>query len=125
MTGSVIRAPIRKKYNVGETGRDGDSRDTSCVCVRHVTCAGHPASLFLLNEAVEDEMWKRLEEKILPILEDRQGRVLGGVSEPAVRGRVVKLLAKSAPDLNATFKSIWAAARALLWGLPFPALRRY
>jgi hypothetical protein len=79
-----------------------------------------------LNEfTAEDEVWKRLEEKILPILEDRQGRVLGGVSEPAVRGRVVKLLAKSAPDLNATFESIWAAARALLWGLPFPALRRY
>ena len=83
------------------------------------------ASLFILNEAVEEEVWKRLEEKIVPILEDRQGRVLGGVSEPAVRGRVVKLLAKSAPDLNAVFESIWAAARALLWGLPFPALRRY
>ena len=83
------------------------------------------ASLFILNEAVEEEVWKRLEEEIVPILEDRQGRVLGGVSEPAVRGRVVKLLAKSAPDLNATFELIWAAARALLWGLPFPALRRY
>lgn len=83
------------------------------------------ASLFILNEVVEEEVWKRLEEKIVPILEDRQGRVLGGVSEPAVRGRVVKLLAKSAPDLNATFESIWATARALLWGLPFPALRRY
>jgi len=83
------------------------------------------ASLFVLNEAVDDEVWKQLEEKILPILGDRQGRVLGGVSEPAVRGRVVKLLAKSAPDLNAIFESIWAAARALLWGLPFPALRRY
>lgn len=83
------------------------------------------ASLFILSEAVEEGIWKRLEEKILPILEDRQGRVLGGVSEPAVRGRVVKLLAKSAPDLHATFESIWAAARALLWGLPFPALRRY
>ena len=83
------------------------------------------ASLFILNEAVEEEIWKRLEEEVLRILEDRQGRVLGGVSEPAVRGRVVKLLAKSAPDLNAVFESIWAAARALLWGLPFPALRRY
>jgi urease accessory protein len=83
------------------------------------------ASLFILSEAVEEEVWKRLEEKILPILEDRQGRVLGGVSEPAVRGRIVKLLAKSAPDLNAVFESIWATARALLWGLPFPALRRY
>ncbi|HKN87992.1 MAG TPA: hypothetical protein VJV04_14115 [Nitrospiraceae bacterium] len=72
------------------------------------------ALLFLMNEAVEDQVWKRLEEKILPILEDRQGRVLGGVSEPAVRGRVVKLLTKSAPDLNATFELIWAAARALL-----------
>jgi urease accessory protein len=83
------------------------------------------ASLFILSEAVEEEVWKRLEERILPILEDRQGRVLGGVSEPAVRGRIVKLLAKSAPDLNAVFESIWATARALLWGLPFPALRRY
>ena len=83
------------------------------------------ALLFILNEAVEEEIWKRLEEEVLRILEDRQGRVLGGVSEPAVRGRVVKLLAKSAPDLNAVFESIWAAARALLWGLPFPALRRY
>jgi urease accessory protein len=83
------------------------------------------ASLFILSEAVEEEVWKRLEERILPILEDRQGRVLGGVSEPAVRGRIVKLMAKSAPDLNAVFESIWAAARALLWGLPFPALRRY
>lgn len=83
------------------------------------------ASLFILSEAVEEEVWKRLEEKILRILEDRQGRVLGGVSEPAVRGRIVKLLAKSAPDLNAVFESIWATARALLWGLPFPALRRY
>jgi urease accessory protein len=83
------------------------------------------ASLFILSEAVEEEVWQRLEERILPILEDRQGRVLGGVSEPAVRGRIVKLLAKSAPDLNAVFESIWATARALLWGLPFPALRRY
>jgi hypothetical protein len=79
---------------------------------------------FLLNEAVKDEIWKMVGEDS-PIFEDRQGRVLGGVSEPAVRGRIVKLLAKSAPDLNAVFESIWATARALLWGLPFPALRRY
>ena len=83
------------------------------------------ASLFILSEAVEEEVWKRLEDKIASILDDRQGRVLGGVSEPAVRGRIVKLMAKSAPDLNTVFESIWAAARALLWGLPFPALRRY
>ena len=101
------------------------SSDKVMCCAGLAEDWGYVASLFLLNEAVEDEVWKRLEEKVLPILEDRQGRVLGGVSEPAVRGRVVKLLAKSAPDLNATFESIWAAARALLWGLPFPALRRY
>lgn len=88
-------------------------------------CWDYVASLFILNEAVEEKVWKRLEEHIVPILEDRQGRVLGGVSEPAVRGRIVKLMAKSAPDLNAVFESMWAAARALLWGLPFPALRRY
>jgi hypothetical protein len=76
--------------------------------------------VFLLNEAVEDEVWKGLEEKILPILEDRQGRVLGGVSEPAVRGRAANHWRNRRPDLNATFESIWAAARALFMGSPVP-----
>lgn len=114
---SASGASVLERYHLsGKNGPDG------------VGLAGawdYMGSLFIVNESVEDEVWKKLEEDIVQSLKDRQGRVLGGVSEPAVRGRVVKLLAKSAPDLNATFESIWAAARALLWGLPFPALRRY
>lgn len=109
-------ASVLERYGLSDSATSGGGL---------AECWDYVASLYLFSEAMEEELWKRLEEKIVPILEDRQGRVLGGVSEPAVRGRVVKLLAKSAPDLNATFESIWAAARALLWGLPFPALRRY
>lgn len=86
---------------------------------------GYIATLYILSDAVGEETWKRLEEMIAEALENRQGRVLGGVSEPAVRGLIVKLLAKSAPDLNSVFETVWTAARAQLWGLPFPALRRY
>jgi len=110
-------ASVLERYSLSATGARG--------VAGLVEDWNYVASLFVLNEAVEEDIWKQLEEKILQILEDRQGRVLGGVSESAVRGRVVKLLAKSAPDLNATFESIWVATRALLWGLPFPALRRY
>ncbi|MER3422720.1 MAG: hypothetical protein C4293_05325 [Nitrospiraceae bacterium] len=82
-------------------------------------------SLYLIGESVESEVWKRLEESVAELLEERQGRILGGVSEPSVRGLVIKLLAKSAPDLNTALECLWTAARAQLWGLPLPALRRY
>lgn len=82
-------------------------------------------SLYLIGQSVELEVWKRLEKSVVELLEERQGRILGGVSEPSVRGLVIKILAKSAPDLNAALESLWTAARARLWGLPLPALRRY
>jgi urease accessory protein len=83
------------------------------------------ASLYLVGDAIEGERGTRLEETIGDLLDGCRDRILGGVSETAVRGLVVKLLTRSAPDLNTALQSLWAAARAQLWGLPVPALRKY
>jgi urease accessory protein len=83
------------------------------------------ASLYLVNNTVNAEVWKRLEEQIAAILEGHPGSVLGSVSQPAVPGLAVKLVARSAPDLNAILEAMWVTIRAQLWGLPAPALRRY
>ncbi len=83
------------------------------------------ASLYLVNDEVKSEAWKELQDNLAEILEKDPTRVLGGVSEPTVPGLVVKLVARSAPDLGAHFESIWAAVRKCLWDLPLPSLRRY
>ncbi len=83
------------------------------------------ASLFVIGDAVGADVWKRLAAALATILEQRPGLVLGGVSTPAVPGVVVKLVAKSAPDLTDTFEALWAAVRKELWDLPVPNLRKY
>ena len=83
------------------------------------------ASLFIIGDAVEAEVWKRLDEVLATILEQRPGLVLGAVSTPALSGLVVKLVARSAPDLTAVQEAMWTAIRKELWGLPAPNLRRY
>ncbi|TKB56387.1 MAG: hypothetical protein E8D50_00340 [Nitrospira sp.] len=83
------------------------------------------ASLFVIGDAVGADVWKRLDLVLAAILEQRPGLVLGGVSTPAAPGLVVKLVAKSAPDLTDTFEALWAAVREILWNLPIPSLRRY
>lgn len=83
------------------------------------------ASLFIIGDAVEPEVWKRLDEVLATILEERPGLVLGAVSTPALSGLVVKLVARSAPDLTAVQEAMWTAIRKELWSLPAPNLRRY
>jgi len=83
------------------------------------------ASLFIIGDAVEAEVWKRLDEVLATILEQRPGLVLGAVSTPALSGLVVKLVARSAPDLTAVQEAMWTAIREELWGLPAPNLRKY
>jgi urease accessory protein len=82
-------------------------------------------SLYLIGDAVDAGRWKQIEARLAEILDARPGSVLGGVSEPAAPGLAVKLVAKSAPDLNATLDELWQAIRSVLWNLPKPALRRY
>lgn len=83
------------------------------------------ASLFVIGDAVDADVWNRLDVVLAAILDERPGLVLGAVSSPAAPGLVVKLVARSAPDLTETLAAIWAAVRKSLWNLPAPNLRRY
>ena len=82
-------------------------------------------SLYLIGDGVDAARWKQIDAQLAAILDARPGTVLGGVSEPAVPGLAVKLVAKSAPDLNETLDELWQAIRSVLWNLSKPALRRY
>jgi len=82
-------------------------------------------SLYMVNDMVTPKSWESLKETIAVILEERPGSVLGGVSQPAVPGLVVRLVARSAYDLNAALEATWSAVRAHLWDNQVPALRRY
>jgi len=83
------------------------------------------ASLFVIGDAVEADIWKRLDVELAAILEQRPGLVLGAVSTTAAPGLAVKFVARSAPDLTETLAAIWAAVRKDLWNLSVPNLRRY
>jgi len=83
------------------------------------------AALFVIGDAVEADVWKRLDVELAAILEQRPGLVLGAVSTTAAPGLAVKFVARSAPDLTETLEEIWAAVRKDLWNLPVPNLRRY
>ena len=83
------------------------------------------ASFFIIGDAVDADVWKHLEGVLAAILEQWPGLVLGAVSTPAAPGLVVKLVARSAPDLTAMLEALWVAVREGLWNLPAPNLRRY
>lgn len=104
-------------------------------CVRLDHQAGAPVglagvwdyigSLYIVSDATPADKWKSLELKIGEILDGEPGRLLGGVSRPAVPGLVVKLATRSAPVLAAALERIWTAVRATVWGLPPVSLRKY
>ena len=83
------------------------------------------ASLFVVGDGVSDDVWSRLQTEAALILDQQPGRLLGGVSRPAIPGMAVKLVARSAPDLNAACDALWAAVRQMLWALPPAVLRKY
>ena len=83
------------------------------------------ASFFIIGDAADADIWNRLDIMLAAILEQRPGLVLGAVSTPAAPGLVVKLVARSAPDLTAVQEAMWTAIRKELWDLPSPNLRRY
>jgi urease accessory protein len=82
-------------------------------------------SLFVIGDAVDTTIWASLETALADVLEERSGQVLGGVSQPAVPGLVVKLLAHSAPALTAVLNDLWKVVRWALWKLPPARLRKY
>ena len=82
-------------------------------------------SLYLVGESLDEEACKRLGDVVTELLARARSSILGGVSEPAAPGLVVKLLARTAIELNDTSRVIWQAIRDRLWNLPLPDLRRY
>lgn len=82
-------------------------------------------SLFVVGEAIEPGKLAALEAELVELCEQQPGRLLGGVSRPAVPGLVVKVAARSAPALTTFLESAWSQLRCSLWDLPAPVLRRY
>ena len=83
-------------------------------------------SLFVIGDAVSAAQWGTLETALADIL-DKRGNVpvLGGVSQPAVPGLVVKLVARSAPVMTSILRDMWAAIRQILWQMEPAVLRKY
>jgi urease accessory protein len=83
-------------------------------------------SLFVIGDGITGALKATLEAALAEIV-DRQPdqAVLGGVSQPAASGLVVKLVSRSAPHMASVMADLWAAVRRLLWHLPPVALRKY
>lgn len=82
-------------------------------------------SLFVIGDGVDPSVWMLLETVLADILESHRDQVLGGVSQPAAPGLVVKLVATSAPVLTTVLDALWEAVRKSLWNLPPVILRKY
>ena len=100
----------------------GDHADHSAGIARAWDYVG---SLYIISDATPADKWKSLEAGIFEILDGEPGRLLGGISRPAVSGLVVKLVARSAPVLTAVLEQLWTTVRLALWGLPPVILRKY
>lgn len=83
------------------------------------------ASLFVIGDRIGDGRLDRLKNELGDLLERWPGEVLGGVSEPAAPGLVVKLVARSAPYLSDLLAALSGAVRGQLWDLQAGHLRRY
>lgn len=90
-----------------------------------VTEWDYAASVFVVGDGLSMEGSSLLEEKLAALLDQNPGRVLGGVSKPAVSGLAMKMLARSAPDLANLMQDVWKLVREHLWNLPPAVMRRY
>lgn len=82
-------------------------------------------TLCIAGDTLGRDCLSELAGRLHQLCERQSGSVLGGVSEPAVPGLVVKVVAYSAPALATFLASAWEDIRACLWRLPVPLLRRY
>lgn len=89
-----------------------------------VTEWDYVGSLFILGDEVAGDRRRRLEVGLWNLLERQPRELLGGLSEPAAPGLMVKVVARSAPVLQTFLDSAWACARACLWDFPAPSLRK-
>jgi urease accessory protein len=112
------QATIREHYALApgeETGGIGRVEDWDYL-----------GSLFVVGDAVPEPLYDSLETALADILDKHRDRcVLGGASQPAVPGVVVKLVARSAPAMTQVLMELWAAVRDVLWQMPPACLRKY
>ncbi|MDE0145277.1 MAG: urease accessory protein UreD [Nitrospira sp.] len=101
------------------------SPDHDNLCLPFNQAWNYTGSLFIVNDQVPGSTWERIKQDMTTAIENHTGKVLGGISEPSVPGLVVKLLTRSAPDLNTALEQLWRVARLHLWNTPIPSLRRY
>lgn len=95
---------------------------------RRQTLAGewdYVATVFVVGEGISEKTWAELEETLALMLDQWPGSVLAGVSQPAISGVAMKILARAAPDLTTALEAVRCDVRRLIWQLPTTALRRY
>jgi urease accessory protein len=110
---TVSGGSVLERYEIG--------KDAGVGLVRGWDYVG---TFYVIGDGVPADVWHRVEQRIAEVLESRK-RLIGGVSEPATGGRVVKIMAGTAPDFQEAFEAVWGVARRELWGLSVPELRRY
>ena len=110
-------AAVRERFAIESAGMRGGTRLAEAW--------DYVASFFMIGDAVETSQWAQLETLLAGILDQYHGEVLGGVSQPAAPGLVVKMVARSAPALTDALNALWGSARQTLWKLPPVTLRKY
>ena len=118
-----IRVLLADGRSLEERYRLSPDHDNPCLPFNQAW--NYTGSFFIVNDQVPGSTWGRIKQDITMVIENHTGEVLGGVSEPSVPGLVVKLLTRSAPDLNTVLEQLWRIARLHLWNTAVPSLRRY
>ncbi len=108
---------LEERYAIAPT------RDNECLTFDQGW--NYVGSLFIVNETLPLSAWEHTREGLASVLEQRPGHILGGVSETSVPGLVVKVVARTAPDLNAIMEHMWSVARMNVWKTASLNLRRY
>ncbi len=107
-------ASVLERYHLGPPSVAADMKAWNYV-----------GSLYLIGDSIAIGTWKELKDRLAAALDEQPAQLLGGISEPAAPGLAIKLVARSAGTLQETFQKLWQEARARLWGLSVPDLRKY
>lgn len=82
-------------------------------------------SFYIISDKVSSSTWEQTKEELETVIERHSRQVLGGVSETSLPGLVVKVMTRSAQELNTVLEEMWNVVRMNLWGTALPTLRRY
>ena len=118
-----IRILLSDGKSLEERYRLSPDHDNPCLPFNQAW--NYMGSFFIVSDRVSPSTWEQIKKDVTAVFENHPSDVLGGVSEPSVPGLVVKVLTRSAPDLNTVLEQLWHVARMGLWNAAPPSLRRY